>query len=603
MSSIKTAAEIDALIRTIPKERIVARECKHATYTTHRNGEMSDMLSVKEYLILDDGTRLPRMRFVENYARPYWVTKPHFRTHPDKVQFEDLSRLDMFKIPQCQLRRDICFRLGQGNPSNQVKMLARSPFLYGLDPGPEVFLKQSYMMKWPDAFAPNRVTVIDAETDVNGILHDKLQLPILWSLVSDDEIVLYANLAWTYDIPNYVDQVLAEYHEVIGQWVDMIRKRLSNKKGEYPDWVDMIEKIPVRVEMLKNDFAITEGMINRLHETQPDIVTGWNVFFDAKVMEQSILNAGKDPADIFSDPRTPYEYRGALLREGPAEKVMKGTDRKMRLDPQERWNVILNTASWRMIDAMQVYWQLRKAKGKESGGYGLDAVLGRQLKTGKLKYSTEDTSIPPGTLHWHMDMQSKYKVRYGVYNIIDSLGVWVLDKKNNDLSSQISSLAGPADYSNFNSQPKINATDMLFSVLKMRKKVICSTSDQMADENDAKVTGKDGWIITFPSHNVVDSGLFLFSDMPEVRSMIHMFNADADVETTYPTAEIIQNLSKETTIAEPCRVYKVDRETFRLASVNMTGGRVNAIDIIQSVCKMPTLDEWVEHARKNMATA
>lgn len=603
MSIPTTAAEIDKYIQSIPKERIVARECKHATYTQHRNGEQSDMLSVKEYLILDDGTRIPRMRFVENYERPYWVTKPHFRTHPDKIQFEDLARLDMFKIPQCKLRRDICFRLGHGNPAHGIKMLARSPFLYGLDPGPEVFLKHSYMAKWPDTFAPNKVTVVDAETDVNGLLHPKLQLPICWSLVSDDEIVLYANLEWTYDIPNYVEQVIAEYQEVIGQWVQMIRTRMSNDEGEYPDWVDMIEKIPVRVEMLKNDYAITKGMIDRLHETQPDIVTGWNVFFDAKVMEMSIVNAGQDPADIMSDPRVPYEYRGCLLREGAAEKIMKGTNRKMRLDPQERWNVILNTASWRMMDAMQVYWQLRKAKGKESGGYGLDAVLGRQLKTGKLKYATEDTSVPPGTLHWHMDMQKNYKVRYGVYNIIDSLGVWVLDKKNQDMSSQVSSLAGPTDYSNFNSQPKVNAIDMLFSVLKLRKKVICSTSDMMSDDNDKLIMGtKEGIIVTFPSHNVVDSGLYLFEDMPQVRSMIHMFNADADVETTYPTAEIIQNLSKETMISEPCRVRGVGRETLLQASINLTGGRVNAVEIIEKVCKMPPLDAWVEHAKEKMTS-
>jgi hypothetical protein len=85
--------------------------------------------------------------------------------------------------------------------------------------------------------------------------------------------------------------------------------------------------------------------------------------------------------------------------------------------------------------------------------------------------------------------------------------------------------------------------------------------------------------------------------MPEVRSMIHMFNADADVETTYPVAEIIQNLSSETTVAEPCKVKGVLREAFRLASINVTGGRVNSQEIIQTVCKMPALDEWLEQAK------
>jgi hypothetical protein len=139
--------------------------------------------------------------------------------------------------------------------------------------------------------------------------------------------------------------------------------------------------------------------------------------------------------------------------------------------------------------------------------------------------------------------------------------------------------------------------------MKKRNKIICSTSDEMRDENDELLMGKDGWIVTFPSHNVVDSGLFLFSDMPEVQSLVHMFNADADVETTYPTAEIIQNLSKETTMNEPCSIQGVGRERQRLASVNLTGGRVNAVEIIQSVCGWPTFDEWVEQAKKDFDNA
>jgi hypothetical protein len=272
----------------------------------------------------------------------------------------------------------------------------------------------------------------------------------------------------------------------------------------------------------------------------------------------------------------------------------------MRLDPQERWDVSLSTSSFRIQDAMQTYWQLRKAKGKESGGYGLDAVLTRQLGVGKVKYDTDDSTVPSGTLPWHMDMQQNHKVRYGVYNIFDSLGLWVLDKKNSDLSSQISMLAGPADYSRFNSQPTINAIDMMFSVMKRRKKIICSTSDQMADDNDKLVMGKDGWIVTFPSHNVVDSGLFLFEDMPTVRSMLHVFNSDADVETTYPTAEIIQNLSKETTMNEPCKIKGVLKEVQRHAAINLTAPQENAIEIVETICKMPTLDQWAEQARKDL---
>ena len=95
--------------------------------------------------------------------------------------------------------------------------------------------------------------------------------------------------------------------------------------------------------------------------------------------------------------------------------------------------------------------------------------------------------------------------------------------------------------------------------------------------------------------------MFLFEDMPDVQSSIHMFNADADVETTYPTAGIIQNVGKETTLFEPCRIEGIGPETQRLVSINVTGGRVNAIEIMQQACKMPGLDQWLELAKREMA--
>lgn len=83
--------------------------------------------------------------------------------------------------------------------------------------------------------------------------------------------------------------------------------------------------------------------------------------------------------------------------------------------------------------------------------------------------------------------------------------------------------------------------------------------------------------------------------MPEVRSTVYKFGADADVETTYPTAEIIMNLGKEQTEAEPCYILGVKAEAQRRQSINITGGRVNAIEIMQEINNLASLDAWVEH--------
>lgn len=73
-----------------------------------------------------------------------------------------------------------------------------------------------------------------------------------------------------------------------------------------------------------------------------------------------------------------------------------------------------------------------------------------------------------------------------------------------------------------------------------------------------------------------------------------MYASDADVATTYPVAEIINNLDKENTVSEPCRIRGLDGTQMRVTFINLTGGRVNALEILQTVCKMPPLDDWLE---------
>lgn len=589
MSSLILPYDIDQEIKRRGRKDIVSRECKHATYSVGATGR-HDVLTVKEWVTYKDGTRLPTVRIVEDYKRPAWVTKEPYRTHPDKIQFESLNRLDRFTCRQMDLQRELYNRIRYGSPDWPVRRLARKPYIYGCDFGSEVYLKNQYMEQYPGAFKPNKVTVFDVETNV----WDEGFKPILWSEVNDDEIILYYNRSWTKDHPNYEEDVLAEYIATIPQYMDQIRKKLSNRDGSYPDWIDRVQNLPVRFVPGEDDVDITQQCTAHLHLTQPDIVTGWNVFFDTNVIHETAMRGGILPETWMCDPRVPDEYKLAYIREGPSRKVT-ASGRDMMLAPQERWHVTLHSASFRIADSMQLYWQLRKAKGKENGGYGLDAVMTRQIGVGKVQLSVEDSDVPAGTIHWHMEMQRKYKVPYGVYSIFDSVGLKCMEYKNNDLSSQISSLAGALDYSQFNSQPKINAVDMHFYALKHRDRAIATTSDQMETELDQSVIERLGWIITFPSHQVRDIGLCLFEDMPDIRSTVYKFGADADVETTYPTAEIIMNLGKEQTEAEPCYIPGVKAESQRRQSINITGGRVNAIEILQEINGLASLDAWVEH--------
>lgn len=580
------------------KLTITSRECKHATYSRDRSYQSdSDMLTVKEWITFSNGVRAPNVRLLKDYKRPYWVTKKPLRTHPEKIEFEDMKNLDMFRSTQSNLAKDICFRLGHGNPKNPIRMLARSPYLYGLDVGPEAFVKESYFDNWPNGFVPNDVTVFDAETDVTA----DFKKPILWSRVTDQGAWLYVSKEWANTVPNYADHVRNEYMSILPIWLEPIKKKLGSSDGSYPPYLDIVANMPLYIIELDDFFDITKAVMDDIHSSHTDILTGWNVIYDASTVAESCVAAGKDPIEILSDPKVPHEFKSLYLKKGADYKV-SASGVKTNLGPQERWDTMLSTSTFRIIDAMQVHWQLRKAMGKESGGYALDALMTRHLGAGKVTCSSPDSIIPVGTIRWHGDMQANFKVQYGVYSIFDSILPKIKDWKDSDLSQQISSLAGSCDYSKFNSQPTVNATDMLFSGIKDQKKVICSTSDNMESELDSKTIPLDGWIVTFPSFNVSPSGVHALKGLPDVQSTIYTYCSDADVETTYPVSEIINNMSRDTTVAEPVRIKDVTRADTRIIAVNITGGPSNALEILQHTAKVPVLSEWLEEMRRERAS-
>lgn len=596
-TNVTDPVKIKSLIQGIRNgnHKIVSRECKHATYSIDSKGRSdNDCLTVKEWIVLDNGIRFPNVRIVENYKRPYWVTKPALRDHPEKIEFEHMKNLDRFESTQIRLARDICYRLGYGNPSHGLRVLARSPYLYGLDAPAEAFLKQSYMDRYPDSFIPNDVTVADSETDMTADYHK----PILWSRVTDEGVWLYVSRLWSCTIPGYEDHVRNEYFRILSDWIKPIKEKLTNRRGEYPAYLDRVEKLPLHIVTHDDDYEITAAMMADIHASHTDILTGWNFHFDCEVIKKTCHMAGKDYVDLFSDPKVPAQYRHARIEQGDTVRI-SASGVKTNLGPQERWDTMVTTSTFRIVDAMQIHWQLRKAMGKESGGYGLDALMQRHLGAGKANFP-DDSLAPSGTARWHIDMQANFKVNYGVYSIMDSLLVKIKDWKDSDLSQQISALAGSCDYNLFNRQPSINATDMLFSSIRDQNKVICSTSDQMETELDKLTLGSADWIVTFPSFNVNTEGMNVLKGLPDVKSTLYGYCSDADVETTYPTAEIITNLSRDTTVSEPIGVKGVTRSDMRIIAVNLTGGPSNALEILQHVAKVPSLTEWLEEAIKEL---
>ncbi len=574
-----SVAEINDVLRGLDPKDVTAIECKHAVYTQSQSGKDSDMVTVKQLIHLKDGRKIPSLKFFKDYERPFWITRKNFQNHKDKKEWEYSDKLIERKCKHINLRQSVCQALGYGNPRGQMKTIARSPFLYGVDITTPTLIKESYQRRWPNTFTPNTVGVVDSETDVQ--YDPDAKNPILLSLTYRQRVLMTVLKDWVKDTPDFEARLN-----------DCIDKHL---KADFED--RKIKK--VEVVMCDSAAEMVIKIIEACHAWQPDFVTFWNMDFDMTVMLNVLEKADVNLAELFSDPRVPKDYRYFRYKRGPSMKV-KADGTVENLSPYDRWHVVEFPASFQFVDAMCVYRQIRKAKGK-APSYSLGYTLDTNLNRNKLYFDVVDVKgVKDGSLEWHVIMQREFKIEYAVYNIFDCIGVELLDEKTRDLQTQISVLSGYSEYGVFSSNPKRTSDKLHFFCLGIGKVAGC-VSDQMADELDKLVVSKDDWIVTLPTHQVEANGICLLKELPEVRSLIRMYVSDADIESTYPNGEIAMNLSKETTMGEMCKIKGISPTRLRIVGVNLTGGPSNAIEILREVTGLPTQLEMLEIYKKRKA--
>lgn len=98
----------------------------------------------------------------------------------------------------------------------------------------------------------------------------------------------------------------------------------------------------------------------------------------------------------------------------------------------------------------------------------------------------------------------------------------------------------------------------------------------------------------------MDNGLSVLEELPNVRSHIRTHVADLDIVSTYPNVQLILNISKETTYRELSRISGVQHGTQRMAGINLTGGFVNAVEIVCDLYKAPSFNQLLEDFEKTV---
>lgn len=696
------------------KEDIVGIEAKHITHVREQGGS-NDMHVVKEMIHLKDKRRIPFVKLIPNYLRPFWidpaVEKPeHLRPYKEKKDYMLKSRLKKFNVTQAKLPMAVAKALNdysQG-PNPQVRVLARSPYLYGADVSSVCCIKNDYRTEYPNAISRNSVAGGDIETNVYESENDG-QI-ICMSVTYKEHAYLAYLKRWVHDIADPVQETLDE--------LDRIPELVTLKKAR---------NLKVEVEVVNTSADIVIQCIRRLHQWKPDFFAFWNIDFDMTKIIKCLDHHGVDPAQVFSDPKVPPQYRKFHYRQDKAINITASGVTKSK-GPEDQWHWVTAPASFQCIDAMSTYRVTRLAKGKESS-YSLDAILRKELSVdeealieteaefdafmktankaindrsgshpywaisnpandsittttvteqreieeeddedetddeesedsptsrsdddddtasfifefetdtvtrevehreavwesqeelvwgvnvfagysvsmklnfGKLKFKETDHL---NGIEWHIEMQKHHKIRYGLYNIIDSMRLEQLDERINDLATSITMFSKTSDYKNFNSNPKRLCDDMHFWYLNRPDPcVIGTSSDQMVHELDQYVVGHDGWIVTLPTYMAGPNGIKCVKDLPDYKSLIWTHVADLDIVSTYPNVSQILNIARETTVMETAAVQGVSDYHKRELGVNLTGCRTNVLEIAQKVLRGPKLDEVLAAYLKSKET-
>ena len=453
----------------------MTKECKLITYLSERDvGE--DIHIVKEININDDGTITDEIKIVKDFKRPFWVTKPAFRTYNDKKETEDLRKLDKFTSTQSKLYKNIAMRLGERYIGTwDPRILKGSPYLYGSDVDSRTILKHMYNKKYGEPKSPYRVGVFDIETN---ILTNEI---IIISIMTAHECRLVV-------LKKYADRIPRLKERMLSALENNIPTVAYVKDGPHKDYDKIRDGIlsNFHIEILDTQIDLIKYIFKHANYMNIDFLTGWNIKYDLTEIIERIEDAGLEAKDIFHYDKIPSKYAYFNFKEGRSKKITEA-GREIPLPPEEIWSFTTSTTNYYFIDAMNTHRYVRVGGATVPGGYSLDNILKVEGVVGKLKF---DSNQGFKGAEWHIYMVEKKPLEYLVYNIWDCMSILAMGAKTKDLSISVPLLSGISHFDVFNSGPK-KLVDSIFFFFYNEDKIL-GVKDPREDNN--KILGLDGWV-------------------------------------------------------------------------------------------------------------
>lgn len=583
----------------VDESQIESKECKFTVHIPRQDYGLDDAHLIKEVLHMKDGTKVPALKLLLNFKRPFYVTATSHRDHLQKKEMEFIDRLMKYECTESDLRKEVARALNKSWSRDSLRDLQSSPYIYGTDIESGVFIKYLYKQKYPNAFTASRVAGFDVETD---IFDDVNKTILMGSMVFENKAMLAVT-------KKFLQNHLVNTRAVLDKCIE------RNLKGEFT---------PADVEfvIVENDLEVIRTCFNWIHPKMPDFVAIWNMDFDISRIEETCKRHGVPMSDVLCDPIVPKEYRYCRYKRGSTHKTTASGVYKTKA-MEEQWHTLFLSASFYVIDPSAAFKQLRITAQKE-GGYSLDYMLRKYVGKAKL---TMNLGEGLAKKKWHMFMQDKHPIEYCIYNLYDSKGMLDFDEVTQDLKFSIYTAANYSPYHRFNSTPKKITDKYYFYCLDKRGMVLAALPPDVVEDETAEdlkadmlalerknneeqeaeeeytedgdimsskgTLGLSGWTLTLdPQVSVL--GLKLAQDAPSLNTNIRFYSFDVDATGAYPTVTQIANVSKSTTKKELIAIEGIPKSIFRMQNLNYVLGQTNAIEYCTTMHKLPKPNEILD---------
>lgn len=567
---------------TKTNDSIEAVRCIFALNQRALDSKVDDLTLIKEAVKLSSGKEYRRIRLVENVMRPYYVVKKGLQVYRDKRENESLDNLDKYECTQAALPIELNRKLNYvGGENPRLAHLNRSQFVYGTDVDVTTIVNHDvnteydklYPMYRPDA----RRAMFDLETDV---IHGHGRI-LMGTLCFDKDIYLAVTEDFTKGIDDYGNLLLKFANKTIG--------KLIEERG-----------LKLKVKVVPKDIDVVRSLFSVAHKLKPDFMCIWNMTFDIPKVIEACERNNVNPADIFCDPSIPPRYRRFKWNESQKSRV-KADGKKMNFDPTDLWHSVQCLASFQIIDAMCLFRTIRSMEQMRNT-YSLDSVLKDYTDIEKLKWDGAD-HLKSSSIEWHRFMQNvnddsndiDNRLAYGVYCPFDGIAMTILDDKTKDICVALMVYIGYSQIQRIKSNPKRLCDAYHFYLLEEHGRVICGTSDDMKEEFDSLLLGRNDWIITLPNFNVVLESKEIFKPGFEAfnkLARIYRQCYDVDIKSSYPSNQLAANVSRDTTLCEVLHFDGVPESEQRRLSVNMTNVPANALNLGECLFSLPKIVDW-----------